>query len=1245
MMHPLLQRQLKQLGLDDTVPPADLKTWQDFLEHIGQSYAAAEREQYLMEGSLTLSSREVLALYDQGRQASEARLQAERNQLQAVISALGAGFCILDLQGCLCSMNSEGEQLLGWQAEELIGQPLLGRIIPHRDLKIDSTDSSSTPFSFSDDHFVRQDGALLPVSYVLRPIWDNGQKVGVVLAFFDSSDRKRAQLEAERSLSLLQAIFDATDAGILALDKTGQVSCFNQKFTELWQIPQSLLTSTKSQSILSFVLRQLRHPPQFLKTVMQVSSEPSTPTYDILDFKDGRTFEVSSHPSKVGKKLVGRVWNFRDITERKRVEQALQHRVELEQLITNLSTHFIGLGSHEVDQGIQQALQKIGTFIGVSRGYIYLFTEPDLPMQVCYEWSIPPKASTVSSVNHSSNSTTIANAEELAQVIEGRIQLVTHHLSADDVPWISQQLNQLKGIYLSGQDLPDLAHVDLTYLQQFHPSNRILGQAPSDLLKDLQFLTIVPLINRKTLIGFLRFDTTSSIHGWSSESVNLLKMVAEMFSNAIERKRAEAALRATEAKYRGIFENAAEGIYQTTPEGRYLSANPALARILGYESTEDLIQTLTQVDQQLYVKPERHAELIAAIQNQDTVSSFESQVYRRNGQIIWISENVRAVRNLTGQIIFYEGTVADITESRQAAEALRQAKEAAVAASRAKSTFLANMSHELRTPLNAIIGYSEILSEEVVELGYGDLVSDLDRICSAGRDLLSLINDILDISKIEAGRMDLYLESFSVASLVDSVVATAQPLIDQNGNTLEVNCPDPDLVMHGDMTKVRQILLNLLSNAAKFTTAGQIGLQVELCQQSIDTIGVTLSEAMNPPEPQPCIRFQVSDTGIGMSLEQQEMLFQPFTQGDASTTRRYGGTGLGLAISHRFCQMMGGQIGVESHLDQGSIFTVVLPQQVRNPVSEVSGQLVGHSSRLSESYSSEDYSPATVSSPNLTPTEPSSGNPQLPKTVLVIDDDPISRDLVTRSLIQAGLRVLTAATGEAGLEIARTSCPDVITLDIMMPSMDGWSVLSTLKADTHLAEIPVIVISFLSNRAQGIALGASDYLTKPIDGKRLVALLNRYQQSEQSSSLTTNSQEILIVEDHEDTRQLLRDCLEQDGWQVAEAGNGQVALDYLKHHQPCLIVLDLLLPRVSGFELITELQQSSALSQIPVIVTTAADLNASERSRLRESVERILQKGSYSNNKLLKEIHQLVVSTLEVPNLPFTAEFRTVNLN
>jgi len=510
---------------------------------------------------------------------------------------------------------------------------------------------------------------------------------------------------------------------------------------------------------------------------------------------------------------------------------------------------------------------------------------------------------------------------------------------------------------------------------------------------------------------------------------------------------------------------------------------------------------------------------------------------------------------------------------------LVSARDQALEANRAKSTFLANMSHELRTPLNAIIGYSELIEEELTDEGIEDYIPDLHKIQTAATHLLSLINDILDLSKIEAGKMDLFLEMIDVPKTIQDVVSTVTPLIQKNGNTLEVDCPADIGMMYSDMTKLRQVLFNLLSNASKFTDKGVIRLDVS-------------RKAENG---QDWFLFSVTDSGIGMTQDQLQRLFKDFSQADSSTTRKYGGTGLGLSISKRFAQMMGGDITVTSRPNKGSTFTVEVLANVQKMTEEKAA------------------APSDVKIPPL---------PAGASTVLVIDDDPAVRELVTRFLGKEGFNVKTASTGDEGIKMARALRPDVITLDVMMPGMDGWAVLSSLKADPHLQDIPVVMMTIVSDQNLGYALGASDYLTKPIDREKLVGVLRKYECKQAFCK-------ILVVDDEPAIREIVHRTLEKEGWEIYQAADGQEALTQVAKVQPEIILLDLMMPRMDGFQFLTELRKSESGRNIPVVVITAMDLSPNDRQQLNGQVKQILQKGAYKQEDLLEEVRSLVTAMLQ----------------
>ncbi|MDQ2703081.1 MAG: response regulator [Pseudomonadota bacterium] len=535
---------------------------------------------------------------------------------------------------------------------------------------------------------------------------------------------------------------------------------------------------------------------------------------------------------------------------------------------------------------------------------------------------------------------------------------------------------------------------------------------------------------------------------------------------------------------------------------------------------------------------------------------------------------VQSKRNVHGRKLLEARNL----EIGQASMHLVQAKAEAEAANESKSLFLANMSHELRTPLNAIIGYSELLVEEAQDIGDEAMVPDLKKIHTAGKHLLGLINEVLDLSKIEAGKMDVYVEDFDVASLIDGVVGTVKPLTDKKGNSLLVDAGDVGH-MHSDVTKVRQMLFNLLSNASKFTENGDIRLLAR----------------REHAEDGDWMVFAIEDTGIGMDEEQQSRVFQPFSQADASTTRKYGGTGLGLAITRNFAEMLGGGITLRSTAGVGTTFTLRIPADIE-PVAAAHDD-------------NEGAAVAPAARGVDAPTEP-----ERQELVLVIDDEPVACEMFTRMLAREGVACRAALDGESGLQLARELRPDLIMLDVLMPSLDGWAVLSRLKSDPELAGIPVIMVSVTGNQAMGVALGASDFLVKPVDREQLVKALDRHMQR-------SGERTILVVEDDPTTRSMLRRTLERQGWSVAEAGNGSEGLERVRASRPALVLLDLMMPGMDGFAFIDALHEQGDAS-LPVVVITAKELTRTEQERLSGHVQKVIEKGRYSQAQLEQEVRR-----------------------
>ena len=554
--------------------------------------------------------------------------------------------------------------------------------------------------------------------------------------------------------------------------------------------------------------------------------------------------------------------------------------------------------------------------------------------------------------------------------------------------------------------------------------------------------------------------------------------------------------------------------------------------------------------------------------------ALEFRVCWPDGSIHWIKGNGRVFYNADGQPARILGTNYDITELKRVEEFLIDARRQAEAATVAKSRFLANMSHELRTPLNAIIGYSELLQEIAAESGHDSYGADLKKILGAGRHLLGLINDILDLSKIEAGMAELNLETIDLSNLIDEVTGTIQPLAEQSGNTLEVSLENAPARIETDQLKLRQILINLLGNAAKFTENGVISLEVR---------GETVDD-------REWLALVIKDTGIGMTPEQQIQAFEEFNQAELSTEREYGGTGLGLTICRKLSLMLQGDVSLKSAPGEGSQFTVRIPTHPEPETEPVASEIPR-----------EQFPPIRGERP----------------LVLVIDDELHARELMTRHLRQSGFEVALAANGKDGLMLASQLKPAAITLDVQMPKMDGWEVLRQLKEEKNLASIPVVICTFLDDAEHGFALGATEYLTKPIDPQRLRETIE--------DLCPLGDCQVLVVEDDVSQRELICRELERADMEALAAEHGRAALEMLADNPVDIILLDLEMPVMDGFEFAEAMRREPRWSAIPIVVLTCRDLRAADRARLNGRVSAIIEKGNGGMKQVISGLRRLLL--------------------
>ena len=671
-----------------------------------------------------------------------------------------------------------------------------------------------------------------------------------------------------------------------------------------------------------------------------------------------------------------------------------------------------------------------------------------------------------------------------------------------------------------------------------------------------------------------------------------------------------------ELPFDSIVEAINEGILIVRFGGEIMYVNKRMAEMLGYTPEEMVGHMLFDFMSEEWAEftrdnLERRKEGVEEV--------FDHKFLHKNGEPVWTMVSTKPVSEHGG----FRGSLVAIrdisrrkrmendlqeardeleervqertTQLREANEALqeevqerRAAEEKALEASRAKSAFLANMSHELRTPLNAVIGYTELIQDDVsfaldedgnVDLGRID--EDLDKIYHAADHLLDLINDILDLSKVEAGKLDVQSDTFRLSDLLDEIAKTTEPVIESNDNTLHIEHEGPEEVQT-DRTKLKQILINLVGNAGKFTEDGEVTIEVR-------------SKSYSGRDG---IEIDVADTGIGMDEQQLEELFEPFTQADQSSTREHGGTGLGLTICRRFSEMLGGHLTAESEPGVGSTFTLTLPLEDASEAELDSG---GQTALMADELPDE---------PDADGAESDQGT-----TVLVIDDDSSVHDMMDRILTARGFEPLYAESGEEGVEIAREHQPDVITLDVMMPGQDGWAVLAQLNSDPATSSIPVVMVTMVDDKSAGYALGASDYLVKPIDKDRLVESLSQYR---------SGAGMALVVEDDDATRDIITRHLTNNGWEVQEAPNGDRAFEKLEVVTPDVVLLDLMMPHTDGFEVADRMRSHDDWREIPIVVITAMDLDEYQASRLEESVEAIYEKGAHSADQIVEEVVEVV---------------------
>ncbi len=676
----------------------------------------------------------------------------------------------------------------------------------------------------------------------------------------------------------------------------------------------------------------------------------------------------------------------------------------------------------------------------------------------------------------------------------------------------------------------------------------------------------VPILVGKSAIGAISVQSTQKEGRFDAADMNLLSTIAANVASAIENARLFAEVARQKEYFETFFQYSPAAVVVVDFNGNVISWNPAAESLFGYTAQEAIgkdVDDLVAKDPRVEAEARRNTQKFIGERGRVEVKGRRT---RKDGSLVDVEVKglpISVEGEMVGLLVIYH----DISE-------IEQARRAAEEANQAKSAFLANMSHELRTPLNAIIGFTRIVRRKGDDSLPEKQLENLDKVLVSAEHLLGLINTILDIAKIEAGRMELQLSDFDLAALIDSCLATTQPLVKSSDIKLIKSMPPGLPRMHSDQEKIRQILLNLLSNAAKFTHAG-----------SIEVVGKLTSEV---------IVLSVEDSGIGIAEENLHKIFEEFQQADNTTTRQYGGTGLGLSISRSLARLLGGDLTASSVEGEGSTFSLTIPLHLGKPGSGTDD--------VNEAISQADIP--------LEPDKP---------LVLVIDDQPDMFHILQQNL--EGYQIVGALSGEEGIEKARTLHPTAITLDIMMPRKDGWQVLHELKNDPETRDIPVIILTIVDNKAMGFRLGASDYLVKPLNEKLMREALERVTKSNGG----VRPRRLLVVDDDPQVIDLIQQMFQGQDFSIAMAKDGAEALARIRQSQPDVILLDLVMPKLDGFQFIHEVQKKPKLRKIPIIVLTAKSLSNEELSRLQKSVATIVKKQGLDSEALIKEIQKVIV--------------------
>jgi PAS domain S-box-containing protein len=1029
------------------------------------------------------------------------------------------------------------------------------------------------------------------------------------------SERKRTQEALTKSQKWLSTTLGSIGDAVIATDMNGAISFMNPVAESLTGWTHAEAAGTPMDLVFDIVNKETRRPVENpVKKVFREGKIVGLADHTILRSKSGKEFDIEDSAAPIltdSGEGFGVVLVFRDITDKKLAEEETKRQKELLQLIlasiadgvvvadahgkflffNAAAEQIVGIGA--VDAPLDQWSDRYGSYLPDA---VTLYPPNELPLVRAM------RGETFDAVELFIRNANVPDGRLLSiaggplRGEDGALQggvVVFHDIT--ERKRAEEALRQSEARYhllfdsnphpVWVYDVQTLAILDVN-----HAAVRNYGYPREEFLsltiKDIRPTEDVPALLESTVKAppdtenagvwrhrrkdgtLIDVEITSQPLVYGGKNARLV-----VATDITMRKRAEEALRQSEERFRLLVSEVTDyAILMLDPEGRIASWNAGAERIKGYKRDEILGQHFSRFYPREDVEKGKPTYGLKVATEQ---GRFEDEGWRvrKDGSRFWANVVITALRDETGRLRGFGKVTRDITERKQAEEFMLRAKEEAERTSKFKDQFLSTMSHELRTPLNAVLGFSDLLADE----RYGPLNDKqrryIEHIHTGGKHLLTLISDILDLSKIEAGRMELAIENLSVQGAFNEVLSVMQPLADKKSHVLSAKA-DPGLVVRADATRFKQVLMNLIGNAIKFTTDGG----------RIEIAGVQEGGR---------VRIEVKDNGPGIPDEEKTRIFEAFYRLRDSGMKSEG-TGLGLAITQRLVELHRGELSLNSQVGQGSCFYFSLPAAVS--AREAPGRKTETSSRALG-----------------------------PQRILVIEDDQVTAHLIQSQLTSAGYDVTLCQEPQKAVELAAQLKPNAITLDIVMKPKNGWEILIQLKRDPRTAQIPLIVVSIVDQPSMGTLLGADEYLVKPVDKMTLLGAIERRVKTHPKRK---PGQSILVVEDDAPTREFIAEMLTTHGFAVTTAADGAQARAQVAAALPELVILDMMLPEVSGFELLGEWRASLRTAGLPVFVLTSKDLSHDEQSYLRTHAEIVLRKQQPWHEALVKQIERVVAPTV-----------------